>query len=130
MRKPGEGMAVDYVGHFQREATAFEAAARQAAGAEAAPPVPSCPGWVMTDLILHLGMVHRLVSRLIGEQMQQPPAMGGDWSWLGLTEEWIGWMPPGHGPEGSPVPAELLDWFGVGAAGLEEQFRAAGPDEQ
>jgi len=50
---------VDYAGHFQQEAAAFEAAARQAAGAEAAPAVPSCPGWVLTDLVLHLGIVHR-----------------------------------------------------------------------
>ena len=56
MRRPGEGTAVDYVGHFQREAAALEAAARQAADGETAPAVPSCPGWVVTDLILHLGM--------------------------------------------------------------------------
>ena len=91
---------MDYAGHFQREATAFEAAARQVAGAEAAPAVPSCPGWVVTDLILHLGMVHRLVARLIGGRMQQPPAMAGDPSWLGLAEEWSGWLPPGRAPEG------------------------------
>jgi uncharacterized protein (TIGR03083 family) len=120
---------MDYAGHFQREAIAFETAARQAAGAEAAPAVPSCPGWVVTDLILHLGMVHRLVAHLIGGRMQQPPAMGGDSSWLGLAEEWSGWLPPGRAPEGSPVPAGLLDWFGAGAADLEEHFRAAEPDE-
>ena len=120
---------MDYVGHFQREAAALEAAARQAADGETAPAVPSCPGWVMTDLVLHLGMVHRLVGHLIGERMQQPPAMGSDPSWLGLTEEWSGWMPPGRAPEGSPVPAGLLDWFGAGAAALEEHFRAAQPGD-
>jgi hypothetical protein len=51
-------------------------------------------------------MVHRLVGRLIGERVQQPPAMGGDPSWLDLTEEWSGWLPPGRAPEGSPVPIE------------------------
>jgi uncharacterized protein (TIGR03083 family) len=121
---------MDYVGHFQREAAAFEAAARQAAGGGAAPAVPSCPGWMVTDLVLHLGMVHRFVARVIGERMQQLPAMGGDPSWLGLTEEWGGWLPPSRAPEGSPVPSGLLDWFGAGADGLEEQFRAAEPGEQ
>jgi len=120
---------VDYAGHFQQEAAAFEAAARQAAGAEAAPAVPSCPGWVLTDLVLHLGIVHRLVARIIGERMQQPPAMGGDRSWLSLAEEWGGWLPPGRAPEGSPLPGALLDWFGAGAADLAERFRAAEPGE-
>ena len=121
---------MDYAGHFQREAAAFEAVARQAAGTKAAPAVPSCPGWVVTDLVLHLGMVQRLVGRLIGERMRQPPAMGGDLSWLGLAQEWNGWLPPGRAPTGFPVPAGLLDWFGAGASGLEEHFRAAEPGEQ
>ena len=120
---------MDYAGHFQREAAAFEAAARQAAGAEAAPGVPSCPGWTVTDLVLHLGMVHRLVARVIGERMQRPPALGGDPSWLGLAEEWHGWLPPGRAPEEAPLPTGLLDWFGAGAAGLAEHFHAAEPGE-
>jgi uncharacterized protein (TIGR03083 family) len=120
---------VDYTGHFEREAVAFEAAARRAAGTPTAPEVPSCPEWVMTDLVLHLGMVHRLVARVIGERMQQPPARG-DWSWLGLAEEWAGWLPPGRAPRQDPVPARLLDWFGAGAARLAECFRAAEPGEQ
>jgi Mycothiol maleylpyruvate isomerase N-terminal domain len=77
--------SVDYVGHFRREVAAFEAAGRAAVGSEAAPAVPSCPGWVMTDLVLHLGVVHRYVARVIGEQMQQLPG-GGDRSRLGLAE--------------------------------------------
>jgi uncharacterized protein (TIGR03083 family) len=129
MRGPGEGTAVDYAGHFQREAAAFEAAARQADGAGAAPAVPSCPGWVMTDLVLHLGTVHRLVAHLIGERIQQPPAVGDDLSWLSLPQEWIGWLPPGRAPEGYPLPSGLLDWFGAGAADLEELFRATEPGE-
>ena len=80
---------MDYVGHFSREVAAFEAAGRTAVGLEAAPVAPSCPGWVVTDLILHLGVVHRIVARVIGERIQQPRG-GGDWSWLGLAEEWEG----------------------------------------
>src|SRR5215472_3260912 len=101
MDGPGEGTAVDYAGHFEREAAAFEAAARRAAEGGAAPAVPSCPGWAVTDLVLHLGMVHRLVARVIGERMQQPPALAGDLSWLGLPQEWTGWLPPGRAPEGA-----------------------------
>ena len=121
----GEGI-VNSVGHFRREVAAFEAAGRAAAGCEAAPAVPSCPGWVVTDLILHLGVVHRFVARVIGERMRQPPERG-DRRWLGLAEEWRGWLPPGRAPQRSPVPAGLLGWFHDGAADLQERFRAAAP---
>jgi uncharacterized protein (TIGR03083 family) len=122
-------MAVDYVGHFSREVTAFEAAGRTAVGFEAAPAVPSCPGWVVTDLILHLGLVHRFVARIIGERMQQPPQPGVP-PWLGLAQEWRGWLPPARAPQRSPVPAGLLDWFHDGAADLQERFRATAPAER
>ncbi|HEV2256845.1 MAG TPA: maleylpyruvate isomerase family mycothiol-dependent enzyme [Streptosporangiaceae bacterium] len=125
----GEGSAVDYAGHFFREVAAFESAGRTAVSFEAAPAVPSCPGWVVTDLILHLGVVHRWVSRIIAERMQQPPEIG-DLSRLALMEEWKGWLPPGHAPQRSPVPAGLLSWFHDGAADLAERFRATAPGEQ
>lgn len=125
----GEGIAADYARHLLREVAAFEAAGRAAAGLEAAPAVPSCPGWTATDLILHLGVVHRFVARVIGERMQQPPA-GGDRAWLGLAEEWQGWLPPAHAPQRSPMPAGLLDWFHDGAADLAERFRTTAPGEQ
>jgi uncharacterized protein (TIGR03083 family) len=129
MRDREKGTAVDYVGHFEREAAAFEAAARRAAGSRAAPAVPSCPEWVVTDLVLHLGMVHRLVARVVSERMQQPPARG-DRSWRGPAGEWASWLPPGRAPRQDPVPARLLDWFGAGAAQLAERFRAAEPGER
>lgn len=119
---------MDYVRHFVREVAAFEAAGRTAAGFEAAPAVPSCPGWVVTDLILHLGVVHRLVARVIGERMQQPPESGAR-PWLGLAEEWQGWLPPARAPQRLPVPASLLGWFHDGAADLAERFRATAPGE-
>jgi uncharacterized protein (TIGR03083 family) len=120
---------VDYVGHFVREVAAFEAAGHVAAGFEAAPVVPSCPGWVATDLVLHLGVVHRAVSRVIGERMQQPPDRG-DMPWLGLAEEWRGWLPPARAPQRSPVPAGLLGWFHDGSADLHARFCATAPEEQ
>ena len=119
---------MDYVRHFVREFAAFEAAGRTAAGLEAAPAVPSCPGWVVTDLILHLGVVHRLLARVIGERMQQPPESGAR-PWLGLAEEWQGWLPPARAPQRLPVPASLLGWFHDGAADLAERFRATAPGE-
>src|SRR5215469_11863973 len=75
--KAGEGSTVDYVEHFRRDVAAFEAAGRVAAGFEAAPAVPSCPEWVMTDLVLHLGRVHRSRPRISDEQVPGA-ADGGD----------------------------------------------------
>jgi len=122
---------VDYVAHFTREVTAFEDAARIAARANAAPAVPSCPGWVATDLILHLGRVHRFLVRVIDERMPEPPAsLEDDWAWLELPGECASWLPPGHAPHDAPVPPGLAGWFGAGAAQLREQFRAAGPGEE
>jgi uncharacterized protein (TIGR03083 family) len=121
---------VDYIGHFRREVAAFEAAARAAASLGAAPAVPSCPGWVVTDLVLHLGVVHRFITRILGERMQQPPPIGGDRSWLGLADEWASWLPPGRAPQQSPVPAALLDWFHAGAAALTKQFHETVPEER
>jgi len=120
---------MDYVAHFRREVAAFEAAARVAAGFEAAPAVPSCPEWVMTDLVLHLGVVHRYVARVIRERMQQPPDYD-DLSWLGLTSEWAGWLSPAGAPRQLPVPAALPDWFHAGAADLQQLFSAADPGER
>jgi len=65
---------VDYVEHFVREAAAFETAARAAVDAQPAPAVPSCPGWRVTNLVLHLGTVHRYVARVIAERLPDPPA--------------------------------------------------------
>jgi len=120
---------VDYAGHFGQEVAAFEAAGREAVSSQAAPAVPSCPEWVMTDLVLHLGLVHRMVARVIGERMQQPPAEG-DRLWLGLAGPWRDWLPPDRAPRQSPVPSGLVDWFRAGAAELAELFRVTDPDER
>ena len=120
---------MDYVGPFGQEVAAFEAAGREAVGSQAAPAVPSCPGWVVTDLVLHLGLVHRVVARVIGGRMQQPPAEG-DRSWLGLPGPWRDWLPPGRAPRQSSVPAGLLDWFEAGAAELAGLFRDVDPGER
>lgn len=122
-------MAVDYVRQFGREVVALEAAAREAADRDTAPAVPSCQGWVMTDLVLRLGVTHRILARVIGERMRQPPETP-DLSRIGLPDEWTAWLPPGRAPEDSPVPGALLDWFHEGAEQLEERLFLADPGEQ
>ena len=119
---------VDYVEHFVREAAAFETAARAAVDAQPAPAVPSCPGWRVTNLVLHLGTVHRYVARVIAERLPDPPAEE-DLTWLAAPGECAGWLPPGAVPGDAALPTALVDWFAAGAADLRAQFQAAGPDE-
>jgi uncharacterized protein (TIGR03083 family) len=120
---------MDYVGWFGREAGSFEIAARTAAQRESAPAVPSCPGWTMTDLILHLGTAQRVVSHLIDRRIQQPPRPAELTAWVNLPDEWAAWLPPNRAPRGDAVPPVLLDWFRKGAADLEERLLLTDPDE-
>lgn len=131
---------MDYVEHFHREAHTFLAAARQAVTDGPAPAVPSCPGWTMTELVLHLGYVHRSVALVISERVRQEPE-DGDLSWLGLpaeqTDRLRGLMAE-HAdplaarkpPSGRPLAPALVEWFGAGAVELETQFRTTPPGEQ
>lgn len=128
---------MDYVGHFHRETQGFLAAVGTAVDADPAPVVPSCPDWTITDLVLHLGYVHRLVARLIGERLTQPPD-SGDLSWLGLTAEHAGWAREflarrGDASAGPPIrrplPNALAEWSRASAAALEAEFLATPADE-
>jgi uncharacterized protein (TIGR03083 family) len=73
--------------------------------------------------------VHRFLTRIIGEQLEQPPDVA-DLSLLGLPEETKGWPLPENAPNQGPVPPGLVDWFAAGAGMLESQFRGSNPDEQ
>jgi uncharacterized protein (TIGR03083 family) len=115
---------MDHIAHFEREVRAFEAAARRAAGA---PLVPSCPGWSMADLVLHLGGVHRWLGHLIRERVTAPPGRL-DPALFAVPAELAGWPLP-KAPPGAAAPGSLLDWFAEGAAGLAALFRAGRPDE-
>jgi uncharacterized protein (TIGR03083 family) len=131
---------MDYIWHFHREAQAFLAAARRAVTDEPAPAVRSCPGWTMTELVLHLGYVHRSVAQIISERLIQRPERA-DLSWLGLGAEDTARLgelmaertdgrATSKPPSGRPLPATLVEWFGAGAAELETQFRTTPPGEQ
>ncbi|MCQ8772907.1 maleylpyruvate isomerase family mycothiol-dependent enzyme [Streptomyces telluris] len=73
-------------------------------GADPATPVPSCPGWTLTDLTRHTGSVHRWFTVLLSRRIQQPPASREvD---LRLPEQ----------PDGYP------DWLATGAAEAAQVF--------
>ncbi|MFH7596810.1 maleylpyruvate isomerase family mycothiol-dependent enzyme [Streptomyces racemochromogenes] len=58
-----------------RAAVAAEAArfADLVRGADMTLPVPTCPGWDLTDLTRHAGSVHRWFSVLLRQRIQAPP---------------------------------------------------------
>jgi uncharacterized protein (TIGR03083 family) len=94
------------------------------------PDVPSCPGWNVTDLVLHLGGVHRHVARIIREkQREHVPISRDDLGWLGLGHPHLHWLMTGHAPRNEPLPPEVLAWFEEGASELEAVFRQTDPDE-
>jgi uncharacterized protein (TIGR03083 family) len=125
---------MEFVPHFHREVVAFQAAAHRTvpadgdADAHGAPLVPSCPGWSVSDLVIHLGAVHRYVARVITERLTEQ-ADGEDRTFLTLPTDLRGWPRPEDAPNRGPVPPGLLDWFTAGAAALESLFETHRPDE-
>src|SRR5215831_6718113 len=47
----------------------------------------ACPGWRVTNLVLHLGTVHRYVARVIAERLPEPPEEE-DLTWLAAPGEY------------------------------------------
>ena len=64
-------------------------------------PIPTCPGWVMRDLVHHQGGVHRWATHRITRPEIDPGS--------GDLEAFVG---------GWPSDESLLDWFNEGAAGV------------
>lgn len=85
------------------------AAAAQAAGPDAA--VPTCPEWVVRDLVRHQGGVHRWATSIVGTPR---------------TELWDVDLPDVVGAW--PADDELVDWFGTGVSDLVSTLRAADPE--
>jgi uncharacterized protein (TIGR03083 family) len=83
----------------------------EVAGTDLDAAVPGCPGWVVRDLVVHLGSVHRWATEVVA------------------TGEYPGRMAADPGPV--PVPdddAGLLAWFTAGAAQLADALDAMDPD--
>ncbi|MGW6978902.1 maleylpyruvate isomerase family mycothiol-dependent enzyme [Streptomyces sp. NPDC054932] len=103
---------LDRLSAFRAETAAFEKAVRRGFDlGEPGPAVPSCPGWSVTDLVRHLGGVHRSLAHVLRERLTAPP----DPADLALPEV----------PDG---PDALTDWFVQGARELAELFGELGPD--
>ncbi|MFF9864478.1 maleylpyruvate isomerase family mycothiol-dependent enzyme [Streptomyces sp. NPDC013953] len=78
--------------------------------ADPATPVPTCPGWTLADLVLHLGATHRWTEHLVRTRATR--RVRTDEVPLGLTGE----------------PGTRADWLARGAAACLRTLRAADPD--
>lgn len=88
-----------------RLAAAVEAFADVAADADPNRPVSTCPGWAVSDLVAHLGDVHRWATRAILDKVSVSRPI-------------------------RPGPADHLDgWFRQGAADLLTALRSTPVDE-
>lgn len=100
------------------------------------PSVPSCPGWTMTVLVLHMGSIYRLVARRVAEREREMVSYSErftpeDWSRvLHLDAEWTQLAYEEKVSADRPLPAWLIDWFEEGASRLVETFQAVDPDER
>ncbi|PRX99067.1 maleylpyruvate isomerase family mycothiol-dependent enzyme [Allonocardiopsis opalescens] len=83
-----------------------------AEGLDPAAPVPTCPGWVLRELLLHLGGVHRWAAAHVRERRTEPLLLA--------RAEDIEPDPPGD--------AGLVAWFRAGHSALVAELSAARPE--
>lgn len=96
----------DYVDAIASHSAGFAAAASEA---DPLAPVPSCPGWTVTDLVSHLTEVHWFWGTIVEERLQEPPS--------------------DDRRPASAKPDELIPAFEAGADRLVRVLRAARDDE-
>ncbi|MBB5628289.1 maleylpyruvate isomerase family mycothiol-dependent enzyme [Sphaerisporangium krabiense] len=95
-----------FIAAAEAETSRMAAAAREA-GPEA--PVPTCPGWSVTKLLKHLGIVQRWAAHIVGERVQVP---------VGTRQVPV--ELPGD-------PGDYPGWLEDGGRALAATLRAAGP---
>jgi uncharacterized protein (TIGR03083 family) len=95
-----------YLAVLAAESVALASAAQEA-GLEAA--VPTCPGWTVADLVLHVGEVHRWATAAVASKATK-----------------LGDVPlDSLGP--MPEPADTIDWFCRGAVALRDTLADGDP---
>jgi uncharacterized protein (TIGR03083 family) len=114
---------------LRRESAEFSRAARHNADRTDVT-VPGCPDWNLTDLVLHLGGVHRHVGFRVRNRIYPFRRFTDDEfaGMMGLSDEYWGWYET-QSPRDRPLPAELVSWFEDGAARPAESLESASPDE-
>ena len=96
-----------YIDALRSAGSRLSAAAADAGPAAA---VPSCPGWVVRDLVRHQGGVHRWAASIVGTPRTE--------AWRVDLDDVVGTWPP---------DADLIDWFAEGLDELVKVLSAADP---
>jgi uncharacterized protein (TIGR03083 family) len=83
-----------------------------AARAELTASVPTCPGWTVRDLLLHVGGIHRWAATVVGEARPAPIDIDQPYDIVDVL----------------PHDDELLDWYRTGHAELVHTLEKAPAD--
>jgi uncharacterized protein (TIGR03083 family) len=94
-------------------------------------PIPTCPGWFMVDLVVHVGGVHRAQAAIVRTRSKEPLGIAREMfdSVPGLLE-WLesSTLFGGHSNLVS-IPAGLDEWFRAGAEELSSALANADPTD-
>jgi uncharacterized protein (TIGR03083 family) len=94
-------------------------------------PVPSCPGWHVVDLVVHVGAVHRAQAKIVATRATQASGIQKEMflSVPGLLE----WLENsalfGKQSDLASVPAGIAGWFSAGSAELLTALTDADQDD-
>lgn len=98
----------EFIETLRDEGRLFADAAERA---DADAPVPGCPGWLVRDLVIHLGRVHRWATAFVAEGGQRPVRLPGAPE---LDDQaLVPWLREGHGRlvgTLSAAPPDLSCW--------------------
>ncbi len=110
--------ANDHVAALQHDGHLLLSSA-QSAGLDAA--VPTCPGWVIRDLLAHIGFVHRWAAGYVQTgriEMADEPDEAGVIAAAPADDELLPWVAEGHASLVGALlsaPADLRCWTFMGA---------------
>jgi uncharacterized protein (TIGR03083 family) len=96
----------DYLNAIERECSELSIALQNGATRD----VPSCPGWRVADLAVHLGVIHRWATEMVRSRASKP---------LREREKLFGV---------DPDDPALVEWFELGARGLVGVLRSTPAD--
>lgn len=118
-----------FIGSIEKDSTRVVTAV-QAHSAPPILPIPSCPGWNLTVLMLHLGSNQRRVTKRLQDGGEGQPYDLRDTGFLNLEPEWQEWLKNEKAPDDTPVPPTLVEWFEESYKGLLAALNEAGDDTQ
>jgi uncharacterized protein (TIGR03083 family) len=97
----------EHIEALQREGDLL---ATTVAGMDPDTPIPTCPDWVMRDLVRHVGSVHRWAAAHVAQRRAEP---------IDAVDAVVGELPGDD---------RLVDWFREGHAALVATLQGAEPD--